>query len=148
MTDHHDEIDFEPPTYTNCECCGATTTSLTRFVTREGDAFAVYFARFSNSDHGRHVSVLAGFGPWYEGAPQEDRTALACQLWVRGDRFQVSLVDGKDDGWDTDFLGRKLSREEALESDWKQELFDLTDHIVECDRPIIEHLEANAGAWE
>lgn len=33
------------PTLSVCDRCGALTVSLTRFVSRDGDAFAVYFAR-------------------------------------------------------------------------------------------------------
>jgi hypothetical protein len=144
MTDHHDEIDFEPPTYSVCECCGATTTRLTRFVSREGSAFAVYFANFSDGPHD-HVSVLVGFGDWAEEAPAHRRTAIAFRIWTLGDSFQVGLVDPEEDGWETDFLGRKLSREEALASDLKAEAFALSDHMVICDRPVIEFLEARAG---
>jgi hypothetical protein len=37
-------IEFEKPHQSVCECCGGTTTSLTRFVYRDDDAFAVYYA--------------------------------------------------------------------------------------------------------
>ena len=139
-----DQIEFEDPTFFECDCCGDTTTRLTRFVSREGDAFAVYFAAFT-SGHGDFVSVLAGFGEWGENATPTERTAIAFRIWTLEDRFQVGLVDAEEDGWSTDFLGRKLTRAEALESVFKQEVFDLSDHIVECDRPIIEYLESRAN---
>ena len=49
-------IEYEDPVESGpCECCGGTTTSLTRFVYSDGDAYAVYYARFSDSHPGREV---------------------------------------------------------------------------------------------
>ena len=46
MSRPHDEIEFGEPTYYDCDCCGHRTTKLTRFITRDGDAFAAYYAHF------------------------------------------------------------------------------------------------------
>ncbi|OQW78293.1 MAG: hypothetical protein BVN33_00030 [Proteobacteria bacterium ST_bin13] len=145
MSADRDEIEFEQPDYFSCECCGARSTKLTRFVHRQGSAFAVYFANFSDSAHCDYVSVLVGFGPWGEDSPPDQRTAFALRIWTKGDRFQVGLVDPDQDGWETEFLGRKLSRDEALVHALKQEAFDLSDHIVECDEPVIRFLESRSG---
>ena len=139
MTKRHDAIEFAEPSYSTCDCCGGTTTRLTRFVTREGNAFAVYFANFSNNHSERYVSVLAGFGDWSEEAQPSERTAIAFRIWTNETNYQVGLVDG-DEYWETDYLGKRLSREQALTSEWRQEAFDLSDHIVECDEPVIEYL--------
>jgi hypothetical protein len=135
----HDEIEFEEPTTSLCECCGGVTTHLVRFVSRNERAFAVYFADFAHDDF---VSVLVGFGDWKEDAPLSQRTAVAFRIWVSNDSFQVGIVDPEDTHWETDYLGRKLSRKEALSHELIQEVFDLSDHIVECDKPIIEYLES------
>lgn len=134
-----DRIEFEEPDLSTCECCGGITTRLTRFVTREGNAFAVYFARYSNNHPERYVSVLVGFGDWSEDAPPENRTAIAFRVWTNETNYQVGIVDAEDD-WETVLLGVKLSRDQALASSLKQEVFDLSDHIVECDLPIIDYL--------
>jgi hypothetical protein len=139
MTKRHDAIEFAEPSYSTCDCCGGKTTRLTRFVTREGNAFAVYFANFSNNHADGYVSVLAGFGNWSEDAPPSDRTAIAFRIWTNESNYQVGVVDAADD-WETDFLGKRLSREQALQSEWLQEAFDLSDHIVECDAPVIDYL--------
>ncbi|WP_441999132.1 hypothetical protein [Microvirga sp. 2TAF3] len=66
-----DEIEFEEPQVETCPCCGTTTTRLVRYVTRDGDAFAVYLAAFtSGTGHDPsktvpdYVSVLVGLGRW------------------------------------------------------------------------------------
>jgi len=136
-----DEIEFGEPAFHDCDCCGHRTTRLTRFVTRNGGAFAVYYAHFSDGPEHDEVELLAGFGPWGEDAPPETRTAIAFRITNTPDNFNVTLVDA--DPWDTDYLGRRLSRDEALASPWKQEVFDLSDHIVICDRPIIDYLSSH-----
>jgi hypothetical protein len=139
MTKRHDEIEFAEPSYSTCDCCGGTTTRLTRFVTREGNAFAVYFANFSDNHPDRYVSVLVGFGNWSEDASPIERTAVGLRIWTNETSYQVGVVDAGD-YWETELLGKRLTREQALKSEWLQEAFDLSDHIVECDQPVIEYL--------
>jgi hypothetical protein len=135
-----DEIEFEAPTYSDCECCGSRSTHLVRFVSRDECAFAVYFADFSNGHD--YVSVLASFGEWGgDDADPKKRTAFAMRIWVGDDRFQVGLVDANESGYSDGFMGKILDRREALAHPLKQEAFDLSDHIVVCDRPVIEFLE-------
>ena len=135
-----DEIEFDEPTFSTCECCGTATTHLVRFVTRDGGAFAAYYADFSSGHD--FVSVLVGFGKWSEDSAPDDRTAFAFTIWTAGEHFQVSLIDAADAfRSETKFFGKILDRAGALSHPLKQELFDLSDHIVICDRPIIEFLE-------
>ena len=143
MSKPHDEIEFAEPKYYECDCCGHRTTSLTRFVTRDGYAFAAYYAHFSDGPEHDTVEVLVGFGPWGEDAPAESRSAIAMTLWNTEESYNVSLVDADNSGWTTDHLGRRLSREEALASPWKQEAFDLSDHMLLCDEPVIEYLKSS-----
>ena len=140
----HDQIEFCDPVESVCECCGGTTTKLTRFVTRQGNAFAVYFARFASNHPDAYVSVLVGYGDWDEEADPSQRTAIGFRIWTNEESYQVGLVDADDD-WETDYLGRKLNRQEALANPLKQEAFDLSDHIVECDEPIIAYLNSVDG---
>jgi hypothetical protein len=134
-----DEIEFGEPTASTCGCCGGVTTHLVRFVSRDERAFAVYFADFAHEDF---VSVLVGFGDWGDDAPPSGRTAFAFRIWTSNNSYQVGIVEPGDTHWETDYLGKKLSREAALGHELIQEVFDLSDHIIECDRPIIDYLES------
>ncbi|MBU0825624.1 MAG: hypothetical protein KKA44_15565 [Alphaproteobacteria bacterium] len=135
-----DEIEFEAPVFTSCACCGNRSTHLVRFVTRRGNAFAVYYADFADGHD--MVSLIASVGDWSEdlGAASR-RTAFAMRLWVDGDRYQVGLVDAAESGYSDGFLGHILDRNEALAHPLRQEAFDLSDHAVACDRPVIEFLD-------
>lgn len=132
------EIECQPPRLSLCECCGATTTQLTRYVHRGPDTVAVYLAVFS--DGHSHVDVLFGMGVWGEyGAPAK-RTAFAARIWMADGIPTLMLVDRAMSPWDTDFLGRILDRVEALEHPLKQDVFDITDHIVVHDAPLADFL--------
>ena len=50
-------IEFEAPTESTCECCGNVTVRLTRFVYRNGDAYAVYYAQWTAA-HGEKRLVV------------------------------------------------------------------------------------------
>lgn len=141
MSRARDEIEFCEPSYYDCDCCGHRTTKLTRFVTRAGNAFAAYYAHFSDGPEHDDVQVLVGLGHWGEDAAPEDRTAIAFRIWNTDESFNVGLMDANH--WSTDYLGRRLSREEALASPWKKEVFDLSDHIVICDQPIVDYLQSH-----
>lgn len=141
MSSPQDEIEFCDPTYYDCDCCGHRTTKLTRFVTRDGVPFAAYYAHLSDGPEHDDVRLLVGLGPWGEDSPPEARTAIAFRIWNTEENYNVALMDA--DGWKTDFLGRRMSREEALASIWKQEVFALSDHIVICDEPIVDYLKSH-----
>lgn len=137
-----DTIDFEEPFYSECPCCGAKITNLTRFVTRDGTAFAVYYATFSEGPNHHEVHLLAGFGDWSEEAPQERRTAFAFKIWPRATDFVTTIVDAAETSWKTELLGNILSRETALKHEWLGEVYELSDHIVRCDQPLRDFLNS------
>jgi hypothetical protein len=137
-----DTIDFEEPRYSACPCCGAKITNLTRFVTRDGGAFAVYYATFSDGPDHNEVQILAGFGDWSKDAPQERRIAFAFKIWPTEAEFVTTIVNAKEGEWKTGFLGSILSREEALKHEWLGEVYELSSHITRCDEPVTTFLNS------
>lgn len=136
------EIEFEEPTIELCECCGAETTRLTRFVYQDDDAFAVYYAKFTRGHDKKVVYGLIGLGKWGEGAEPEDRLAFPFRIWTNDEYYQVGLVDREESPWsDATYLGRILDREEALTHPWVKDVFHITDHIVVDDKLITEYFE-------
>jgi hypothetical protein len=136
-----DRIEFEEPEIRTCECCGRPITSLTRFVYRGGDAFAVYYLNLDHDSDRRVAYGLAGFGEWGEDEvdPREVRVAFAFRLANGVDTYELSVIDADASPWRTEFLGRRLTRAEALQHPLLQELYDLSDHILRCDGPAIAH---------
>ncbi|HEY2032595.1 MAG TPA: hypothetical protein VGH02_02780 [Rhizomicrobium sp.] len=135
-----DEIEFYKSTASTCQCCGTETTRLTRFVTRHGNAFSIYFAVYSTAHRSDGVHILAGFGDWSEEAARENRAAFSFRIWSTDDNFNTTLENPDEDRWGDTSLGRKLSRQEALAHEWLQEVYDLSDLIVRWDEPIKQFL--------
>lgn len=140
------KIEFEEPTYSECECCANTTVRLTRFVYQDGDAFAVYYAAFTKGHTDKVLSGLVGLGEWGDDeVGTEMRRAFAFRIWLEDQDFQVGLTDASESPWsEITFMGRIVDRDEALRDDWIQDVFHITDHMVAED-PVIARYFENSG---
>jgi hypothetical protein len=134
-------IEFEDPIQELCECCEATTTRLTRFVYSDNDAFAVYYAQFTEGHSEKQLSGIIGLGEWGDDSVgPEGRVAFPFRIWLKEDDFQVGLIDAVDSPWrDVVFLGRVLNREEALAHPWIKDVFHITDHMVRDDETVVRY---------
>jgi hypothetical protein len=136
-------IEFEPARESEpCPCCGGKTTALTRFVHKDGDAHAIYYARFSDHPE-RIVLATVGLGEWGEDTTPEQRVAFAFELRSAESEFQVGILDAMHSPWrEAKVIGRTLDRAEALAHPLLKEASRVTDHMVSDDTPIREYLSA------
>jgi hypothetical protein len=142
-----DQIDFEPPERSTCACCGKATTCLTRFVTRDGAAFAVYYVKFTEGHDDRVAYVMVGLGDWSEDAVAIGaRTAFTFCLRPAGCEFRLSLIDPDVSPWTTSFLGKKLKPAESRAHPLVQEVYDLADHMMRCDEPLMGFFSLGSGS--
>ena len=138
-------FEFAEPDRSRCECCGGVTISLTRFVYEDGDAYAIYYARFGEQHEPRVVEAVVSVGEWGEDAGPWDRVAFPLRLRAAESEYQVTVVDGDESPWQgVDLLGRMLDREEALAHERLAEIFHVTDHMVVDDEAIREYLDGAA----
>lgn len=135
-------FEYEPPyEAAPCICCGGRTTSLTRFVYRDGDAHAIYYARFSDNHADRVVLATVSIGEWGEGTKPDERVAFAMEIRSTEDSYQVGLIDAALSPWrEAQIIGRTLDRDEALAHPLVKEVFHITDHMVSDDVPIHNYL--------
>lgn len=134
------EIEFEEPQSSVCECCGGTTTRLTRFVSQDGDAFGVYYAAFSEN-HPRLIGIVS-LGEWWEDGVPESRVAFAFEMWSENDNYNVGIIDADESEWaDAVILGRKLRRDEALQHPWLRDVFRITDQMTDDDLEVMRFFE-------
>lgn len=135
-------IEYEPAKESEpCPCCGGKTTSLTRFVHRNGDAHAIYYAKFTDNHPERVVVATVSLGEWGEGTTPEQRVAFALELRSDEANFKVSVTDAESSPWrEAKIIGRTLNRNEALVHPLIKEAFHITDHMVSEDAPIKEYL--------
>ncbi len=134
-------IEFETPETEICECCGKESTRLTRFVYQNDDAFAVYYARFTETHDDKVLYGLIGLGEWGDDEKgPEYRTAFAFRIWLDGDNYQVGIIDANECPWShVTFLGQILDREDALKHEWLSDVFHITDHMVTDDKEIVRY---------
>lgn len=113
--------------------------NLTRFVYQDGDAFAVYYARFNTGHASKKVEGLISLGEWGEGSLSKDRLAFPFRIWSTEEEFQVGLIDKEESTWkDVDLFGEILDRNIALQSPLLKDVFHITDHMVTEDKPIMD----------
>jgi hypothetical protein len=132
---------LEEPTSSKCECCGGVTTSLTRFVYEDGNAYAIYYARFGLDHDPRVVEVVVSVGEWGEDSGPWDRVAFSLRLRATEGEYQVTVVDATESPWEgVELLGRILDRADALQHERLDEIFHITDHMVRDDVPLRDYL--------
>jgi hypothetical protein len=132
---------LEEPSSSKCECCGGVTTSLTRFVYEDGNAYAIYYARFGLDHEPRVVEAVVSVGEWGEDSGPWDRVAFSLRLRATEGEYQVTVVDAAESPWEgVELLGRILDRADALEHERLDEIFHITDHMVRDDAPLRDYL--------
>jgi hypothetical protein len=139
-------IEFEPPRQSGpCECCGSVTTTLTRFVYKDGNAHAIYYARFSDSHADQCIKAAVSIGEWGEGSNPTHRTAFALELRAGPENYEVMVCDAATSPWKgAELLGPMLDRDAALAHPLIHEVFHITDHAVVEDQPLKAYLDAPA----
>jgi len=114
-------------------------------VYNDADAYAVYFARFSDNHAERVVKALVSIGEWGEGSGPQQRVAFALELRSGAEHCEVHVCDAVESPWHGEaFLGPVLDRGAALAHPLIREVFHITDHAVLEDGPLKAYLDAPA----
>ncbi len=131
------ELEMSKPSASRCDCCGGLTVRLTRFVYRDGNAFAIYYAAYSNNHLDSELAMLVSLGEWGEGSDPSQRAAFYCRVRPTNDSYEVMLGDAAQSTWrEADITGAKLTREQALGHPWKAKAFEVLDEAFLRDRSL------------
>jgi hypothetical protein len=131
------EFGLEPSAESECGDCGEKTTRLVRFVSFDGEALAVYYARFTAAHETKAVYVLLSIGEFGEGADPTTRAAFSLELRDDGTR----ALDATDGSWRVpETFGRALTRDEALAHPAIDTVFEITDVARDRDEVIAAYL--------
>jgi len=124
-----------------CGCCGKTSHTHRGFVSQEGQAFAVYFAGFTE-DHGAPMlTLVVSLGDWSPKGTPADREAAVIKVRNVGGEIEMMVQGPLDQPWnDIGVLGRLLSREEMLAGPRKGEFFHIADHVIAEDQRVVPYL--------
>ena len=136
-------LEFEAPQFAICDCCGNKTTKLVRYVLQNDNPLALYIAAYTDGHENKLVELIIGIGSWENNSSPADRTAFTLQIWESTDSWAVSLTNREDSTWKSvTFLGQILNREDALQHPWIQEVYKITDHILNKDKVIVEYFDS------
>ena len=131
------EIEFADPKPSRCDCCNGLNVRLTRFVYRNGDAFAIYYVAYANNHPEDEVSMLVSLGDWDDDSDPAERAAFYCRVRPTEESYEVMLGDAAQSMWsDVELVGQKLSREQALAHPWKQTAFEILDEAFIHDKSL------------
>jgi hypothetical protein len=141
------EIEVSEPSVSHCDCCDGLTVRVTGFVCRQGEAFAIYYAEYSNIHPENEIALLVSIGEWGEESVPSQRAAFYCRVRPVDDSHQVTLGDVADSPWsDVELIGQKLTRAEALAHPLKTTAFELVDAACDEDVSLKGFLQrANCG---
>ncbi len=134
------EVEYCQPLQSDpCPCCGGTTTTLNRFVKREGIPFAMCRITFAEGHLDEPARGILGIGEFGEGTDPHQRVAFGIALNPGG----VMVIDATLPEWsDLEELGPQLTREQALKHPLKPELFRLVDQLYAEDKALSEFFRA------
>ena len=112
------EIECEPATYYDCDCCGGVTTQLTRFLYLDDEAHAIYYAGFTDEHSDRAVQLVISLGEWGDDSGPADRVAFALLL-TPARPASIAIVDAEQSPWSgADVIGDVLSIQPAMDDPW------------------------------
>lgn len=120
-----------------CSDCGASFEHVTGFVVDGNNAHSVYFAAcHGHPKHEAQIDVV--LGTW-AGDEAEDHVTFSSIL-RRDGAMAVSATVAIDGN--LEFLGRRLSRDEALAHPWVAAFWQVVDLLATEDPTIKEHVAA------
>ncbi|MBZ4044544.1 hypothetical protein [Flavobacterium hibisci] len=134
-------IEFEEPVIELCDCCENETVKLTRFVYKDEDAFAIYYLKFTKGHEDKYALGLISIGDWGTDEEPKNRFSFPFRIWLDETYFQIGLMDKEESPWKHEILEKILDRKDALEHPWIQEVFHITDHIVDEDKELIAYFD-------
>lgn len=127
---------------TVCACCGKLSTTVHGFVYRSGDAFAVYYAAWSQQHPERGVMMAIATGEWEENSGPEDRTSIGLEVRPTATEIQFTIVGPGQSPWgETSLFGKMLTIDRAKASPALKSTLEVAELIVRHDPRVRAALE-------
>jgi hypothetical protein len=120
-----------------CGDCGRHYNNVTGYVSRDGQAFAVYFAYcHGHPEHEAGIDVVLGTWGLAEGI-SPDHVTFSCLLRPQG-AMAVDATVALNRGAEGPMLGVKLTRSMALAHPWAADFWAVVDTVAETDQAVHE----------
>jgi hypothetical protein len=124
-----------------CGCCGNEKKRVWGFVSKAGDAHAVYYALLNVTEDSPRVGLTLSIGPWWGDTDPSQRSWCHIDIRAESDKFQFVVRDPKESNfypWERG--GTPLSPEQAAANGMTDEIQSVSKFIVETDRAISSYL--------
>jgi hypothetical protein len=128
-----------------CECCGQRKKRVWGFISKDGDAHAVYYALLNVEDKRPRVGLTLSVGPWWDGTQPSQRSWLHLEVWPEDDGVHMSIREPQQSNfypWEKG--GTPLNREDAKSSYVIEEIWSVADFIIMTDMAVSSYLDANS----
>jgi hypothetical protein len=128
-----------------CECCLTEKNRVWGFVSKDGDAHAVYYALLNLEEKYPRVGLTLSVGPWWEGTEPSERVWVHLNACAGVHGIEMGIRDPKESNfypWEKG--GTPLSREEAKANIAIEEIWWVADFIVAADVAVSSYLAGKA----
>lgn len=130
-----------------CRCCGARSRTSHGFVYKDDDAYAVYYAGWSEGHLARGVTLAISVGEWSEGSTPADRVTIGMLATSRSSSIDFVIVNPTESPWgSTPLLGDMLGREQALAHPVLKDGLHVAEHVVRDDMRVRRFLSLSEGS--
>jgi hypothetical protein len=128
----------------SCECCGQRKKRVWGFISKDGDAHAIYYALFNVEDEHPRMGLTLSVGPWWDGTQPLQRYWLHLKVWRGDDGVHMSIRDPQESNfYPREKGGTPLSREDAKSNGVIDEIWSVADFIIESDIAVSSYLAGN-----
>ncbi len=140
MADYDIEVG-ENKNASTCHCCGKKSCVGHGFVYKNDDAYAVYYAGWSDAHFDKKVSVALAIGEWDDDSTVDDRTCFGVEASEGKDEILFRVIEPAESPWsDTDLLGPMLGRDQALSHPLLKEVFVIAENVLRDHIALREYL--------
>lgn len=107
------------------------------FIYKGETPYGVYYGAWSLDEKPLNIDMLISLGAWDDDSTINDRVAFALKVFVESEFLEFSLVDSEDSIWSNDqAMARIFTRDEAIESSFKDEVFQILEIVTMKDENI------------
>ena len=125
-----------------CECCGNEKRRVWGFVSKSGDAHAVYYALLNVTEDRPRIGLTLSIGPWWDGTEPSQRSWCHVDIRTESEKYDFQIRDPKESNfypWERG--GRPLTPEQASSNGLTDEIQSVSKFIVQTDPAISSCLD-------
>jgi hypothetical protein len=127
-----------------CLECGHQTGGSHGLLDEDGEPKAIYRATWCPGHKPGAATLLIGIGDEWETSERGD-LAVLLEVRAAAEQFEMSVLEADRSPWpETGVFGPLLDREEALESERIQEVFEAAGRVVTEDPRVSAFLDEEA----